>query len=326
MVKSSCYRDKKLSFDSAQDDVTLSGVEVLSTLKFLYLKKSRTRNHLVSAICFLFITFLFNGSLISIENEKNNIDVTSSVLSLSSEHTNKNEITKFDGESFKYNIGFWVFKKMGTATLQCNVEHDDVTVTLDAYTTGLFDKLLHRHNNYKVTMVLDNDTKRLKPLVSHEKKIKGEKERVKITNYDYVNEICQFKTLKNGKVHREKEVKLDKNVSDDAISAFYNLRNEIYGEVKEGSNFNIRTAYRDRTTESSIFVRLPEKSDKISRWNDVALKASFAADITMDPEIFNSEEGKQVILFTGNLQPIGFIAKDVIGFGDLYGVLEEEIN
>ncbi len=39
------YRDKRLSFDSAQDDVTLSGqdnvtlsgVEVLSTLKFLYI-------------------------------------------------------------------------------------------------------------------------------------------------------------------------------------------------------------------------------------------------------------------------------------------------
>jgi hypothetical protein len=32
------YRDKKLSFDSAQDDVTLSGVEVLSTLKSLCIK------------------------------------------------------------------------------------------------------------------------------------------------------------------------------------------------------------------------------------------------------------------------------------------------
>jgi hypothetical protein len=32
------YRDKRLSFDSAQDDVTLSGVEVLTTLNFLYIK------------------------------------------------------------------------------------------------------------------------------------------------------------------------------------------------------------------------------------------------------------------------------------------------
>ena len=37
-LKLSRYRDKKLSFDSAQDDVTLSGVEVLSTLKFLCMK------------------------------------------------------------------------------------------------------------------------------------------------------------------------------------------------------------------------------------------------------------------------------------------------
>ena len=32
------YRDKRLSFDSAQDDVTLSGVKVLTTLNFLYIK------------------------------------------------------------------------------------------------------------------------------------------------------------------------------------------------------------------------------------------------------------------------------------------------
>ncbi len=36
--KSGHYHDKKLSFDSAQDDVTLSGVEVLSTLKSLSIK------------------------------------------------------------------------------------------------------------------------------------------------------------------------------------------------------------------------------------------------------------------------------------------------
>ena len=175
-------------------------------------------------------------------------------------------------------------------------------------------------------MALDSDIKRWKPLNSYEKKIKGEKERIKITNYDYVNEVRKFKILKNGIVHREKEVKLNENVSDDAMSAFYNLQNEFYGEVKEGANFNIRTAYRDRATDSNVFIRLPEKSDKLSRLNKVVLKASFAADITMDPEIFDSKEGKLVILFTGDLQPIGFIAKDVMGFGDIYGVLEEGVN
>ncbi len=289
-------------------------------------KITRSKYYFVKAICLLFMTFLYNGSLVFSENEKGNIVAASPVVPLGREHTNKNNIAKFDGELFRYNIGFWIFKKMGIATLQCKKEQDNVTVTIDAYTTGLIDKVLHRHNNYKVTMVLDNGTKRLKPLVSYEKKIKGEKERIKITNYDYVNEVRKFKILKNGIVHREKEVKLNENVSDDAMSAFYNLRNEIYGEVKDGANFNIRTAYRERTTDSNVFVRLPETSDKLSRLNKIDLKASFAADITMDPEIFDSEEGKLVILFTDDLQPVGFIAKDVMGFGDIYGVIEEGVN
>ena len=48
------YRDKRLSFDSAQDDVTssaqnyvtLSGVEVLSTLKFLCIKLVKLKKSL----------------------------------------------------------------------------------------------------------------------------------------------------------------------------------------------------------------------------------------------------------------------------------------
>ena len=60
---------------------------------------------------------------------------------------------------------------MGTATLQCKVEEGNVTVTLDAYTTGLIDKILHRHNNYKATLVLDKSTNKLKPLVTYEEKI-----------------------------------------------------------------------------------------------------------------------------------------------------------
>ncbi len=118
MVKLSCYCDKRLSFDSTQDVVTLIVVEVLSTLKSLYLKITRTKYYFVCGLCFLLITFLYIGSLISSEIEKENIDLISPGLPLRSEHTNKNNVTKFDGELFKYDIGFWIFKKMGIATLQ----------------------------------------------------------------------------------------------------------------------------------------------------------------------------------------------------------------
>ena len=280
----------------------------------------------VKVSCLLLI-FLFNmGSLFSGEYERGDNDLPSSASSFESEREGKNNITKFDGELFKYNIGFWLFKKRGTATLKCKKEHNHMIVTIDATTTGLIGKMLHRHNTYRTTMVLDNDTNSLKPLNTYEKKVKGEKERIKITNYDYVNDVRKCKIWKNGIVRRENEIKLENRVKDDGISAFYNLRNEMYGEVKEGASFDICTAYRDRSTDSKVYVRLPAKSDKLSKWDQGALNIRFAADITMDPEIFDSEEGKLVILFTGDLKPVGFIAKNVIGFGDLYGVLDEEVN
>jgi len=45
-------------------------------------------------------------------------------------------------------------------------------------------------------------------------------------------------------------------------------------------------------------------------------------DVTLDTEVLDSKEGKLVILLTEDLLPVGYVAKDVIGFGDLYGVLE----
>lgn len=272
------------------------------------------------------MSLLHAGALCSAEYENVNSAPISSALPSESEPEKRNNITKFDGESFNYNIGFWIFKKMGIVKLQSKKEDNNIIVTIDAYTTGMIDKVLHRHNFYKTTMTLDNDTHKLKPLDTYEKKIKGDNERIKITNYDYVNNIRKFRIWKDGIFHRENEVTFDKKVSDDGISALYNLRNEMYGEIKEGASFNICTVYKDSSTDSEILVRSPKNSDKLSKWNNTPFNASFATDITMDPEIFDSEEGKLVILFTDDLLPIGFIAKDVLGFGDLYGVLKEGAN
>ncbi|MBT6050129.1 MAG: DUF3108 domain-containing protein, partial [Candidatus Scalindua sp.] len=236
------------------------------------------------------------------------------------------DITKFVGESLKYDVGFWIFNKIGTVELQTLRDGNNIVVTIDGSTTGMIDGILHRHNLYKTTLTLDKDMNRLKPLSTYEKKIKGDKERVKVTDYDYVNNMRKFTIWKNGKFRREREVKLDSKVSDDGISAFYNLRSEIYGKIKDGAIFNICTAYKDRTSDSTIYVRTPVNSDNLYKRMGSNLTASFAAEISIDPEVFDSKDGKVVILFTDDFLPIGFIAKNVFGFGDLYGNLEEKTN
>ena len=243
-----------------------------------------------------------------------------------SEQSRKNDVKKFEGEVLKYNIGFWVFKKVGIATFKCERSSNDLVVTIDAGTAGFLDKIIHRHNIYRTIMKIEDGTNRLMPVSSYEKKIKRKKERVMITNYDYENNMCEYKTWRNGVIHKEGSVKLEPDKCDDMISVSYNFRNEIYGEVKEGTSFNITTVYKDKSPNFSANVHSAEGSDELSKWKDIIPDIKYVVDVALDPEVLDSKEGKLVILFTEDLTPVGYVAKDVIGFGDLYGVLDREIN
>ena len=226
----------------------------------------------------------------------------------------------------KYNIGFWLFKKVGTATFTCEKDGDNLVITIDACTAGFLDKIIHRHNIYRTTMIIDDITNRLKPVNSYEKKVKREKERIMITDYDYENNICNYKTWRHGVVHKEGSLKLESGVCDDMISVSYNLRNEIYGEVKEGASFNITTVYKDKSPNFTANVRSAEDSDELSKWKDVFPDIKYVVDVALDPEVIDSKEGKLVVLFTEDLIPVGYVAKDIIGFGDLYGILVDDVN
>ncbi len=243
-----------------------------------------------------------------------------------SEQGKKNDVKKFEGEVLKYKIGFWLFKKVGIATFKCEKNGNDLVVTIDAYTAGFLDKIIHRHNIYRTIMKIEDGANRLMPVSSYEKKIKRKKERVIITNYDYDNNICEYKTWRNGVIHKEGSVKLEPNASDDMISVSYNFRNEIYGEVKEGANFDITTVYKDKFPSFSVNVRSADNSDELSKWKNIIPNAKYVADVSLDPEVLDSEEGKLVILYSEDLMPVGYVVKDVIGFGDLYGFLVEDEN
>jgi hypothetical protein len=238
----------------------------------------------------------------------------------------KNDVKKFEGEVLKYNIGFWVFKRVGTATFKCEKSSNDLVVTIDARTAGFLDKIIHRHNIYRTIMKIEDDTNRLRPVNSYEKKIKRGKERVMITNYDYDNNMCEYKTWRNGVIHKEGMIKLEPDKCDDTISVSYNFRNEIYGAVKESASFNITTAYKDKSPNFSVNVRSADNSDELSRWKDIIPDVKYVTDVALDPEVLDSKEGKLVVLYTEDLIPVGFIVKDVIGFGDLYGFLAEDTD
>ncbi|KHE90283.1 MAG: DUF3108 domain-containing protein [Candidatus Scalindua rubra] len=235
------------------------------------------------------------------------------------------DTSKFEGEVLKYNIGFWFLKNVGTATFKCEKKDDGLVITIDACTEGFLDKIIHRQHIYRTTMMIDNITNRLKPVNSYVKKVKREKERIMITDYDYENNICNYKTWRHGVVHKEGSLKLEPEGCDDMISVTYNLRNEIYGDVKEGASFNITTVYKDKSPNFSANVRSAEDSNELAKWKGIIPGIKYVVDVALDPEALDSKEGKLVVLLTEDLTPVGYVAKDVIGLGDLYGVLESDM-
>ncbi len=194
----------------------------------------------------------------------------------------------FGDEFLKYNIGFWCFKQVGAVTLQCKRDNNTITITVDGCTAGFIDKITHRHNIYKSTIIFDKDTKRLKPLCSYEKKIKGDKERVEIVHYDYTKNVCKYTIWRNGTFRREKEISFGNVSTDDGITAFYNLRSGAYGRVRDGAVFTIQNVHKGRSSESNISVRSIKDSDDLSRWRTTLSGAELMAEITLHPEAIDS--------------------------------------
>lgn len=271
-----------------------------------------SRHYFTKITLGLLLAFLFHNA------------VSTPAFPSDNEQSRRNNVKKFEGEVLKYNIGFWLFKKVGTATFKCERNDDGLVVTIDACTVGFLDKIIHRHNIYRTVMKIEDG--RLMPVSSYEKKIKRGKERVMITNYDYENNIYNFETWKNGVIYKKGSVKLEPDKCDDMMSVSYNFRNEIYGGVKEGAGFNITTVYKDKFPNFSANVRSADNSDEFSKWKDIVPNVKYVVDVALDPEVLDSKEGKLVVLYTEDLIPVGYIAKDVIGFGDLYGFLVEDEN
>jgi hypothetical protein len=277
-------------------------------------KAAISRYYFTKITLCLLLTFFFHNA------------VSTPAFPSGSEQGRKNDVRKFEGEVLKYNIGFWIFKKVGTATFKCERSSNDLVVTIDAGTAGFLDKIIHRHNIYRTIMKIEDGTNRLMPVSSYEKKIKRKKERVMITNYDYDNNMCEYKTWRNGAIHKKGSLKLETGKCDDTISVGYNFRNEIYGEVKEGASFNITTVYKDKPTNLNVNVSSADNAVELSKWINIIPDVKYVTNVALDPGVLDSKEGKLVVLYTEDLIPVCFIAKDVIGFGDLYGLLVEDEN
>ena len=231
---------------------------------------------------------------------------------------------RFQGEVLKYDIGFWIFNRVGEGVATFRSLGDGKYAAFhEGRTLGFIGWISrNRRDVYRSTMGTINNGRRLIPFRFEEDVIIGEKVRKRITVYDYAAKKVTIETQKEGKIIRE-EVEIPFGmIYDDPMTAFYNFRFGVYGKVEPGKEFIIRTVPREESRKT-IRLTVASKEEEERRRAAEAEKEGkdLLIKVHLDKELVGSLHGEVEVWFRKDIVPMTGVAKDVFFYGDIRGQL-----
>jgi len=231
----------------------------------------------------------------------------------------------FKGEELVYEIGVWLFKRaaMGRLSFKEMDKRGCYMATLQAETLGVLGWLSrYRVDTYRSTMEEIDGGRRLRSL-SFEEDVKiGSKLRRKIHLFDYQKrKWIQLRRRKDGVMERTEEEIPPERVYDDFITASYNFRYGVYGEVERGRRYTVATFPRKGSSSYEVSVAGKEEEEKRKKSEKFKDGKDFYVKLFLDPEITHSKEGLIEGWLSKELYPMEGTIKDVVLFGDVKGTL-----
>jgi hypothetical protein len=231
---------------------------------------------------------------------------------------------RFQGEVLRYDIGFWIFRRVGEgmATFRglgngmYEAFHEGRTLGFVGWITR------YRRDVYRSTMGTIHGGTRLIPYRFEEDVIIGQKVRKRITVYDYSARNVIIETQEEGKINREEaEIPLGM-IYDDPMTAFYNFRFGVYGKVEPGKEFFIQTT-PSREGRKSIRLTVASKEEEERRRAAETEKEGkdLFIRVHLDRELVGSMQGEVEAWFSQDIIPTAGVAKDVFFYGDIVGKL-----
>jgi len=231
----------------------------------------------------------------------------------------------FKGEELHYEIGVWLFKKvaLGKLTFKEMGEKGRYIATLQGETLGVLGWVArYRVDTYRSIMEEVEGGRRLRS-ISFEEDVKiGSKLRRRTHFFDYQKrKWIQVRQRKDGtKVRTEEEIPPGM-VYDDFLTASYNFRYGVYGEIGKGKKYTVATF--PKKGPSSYEVRVASKEEEEKRKISEKSKdgKEYFVKLFLDPEVTHSKEGLIEGWLSKELYPTEGTIKDVILFGDVKGTL-----
>jgi hypothetical protein len=110
-------------------------------------------------------------------------------------------------------------------------------------------------------------------------------------------------------------------VYDDFVTASYNFRYGVYGEIERGRKYSVATFPKKGPTSYEVSVASKEEEEKIKKSEGSKGGKEYYVKLFLDPEVTHSKEGLIEGWLSRELYPTEGMIKDVMFFGDVRGTL-----
>jgi hypothetical protein len=236
----------------------------------------------------------------------------------------------FKGEELHYEIGVWVFKKvaLGKIRFEKTGEKNLYVATLQGETLGFLGwAARYRVDTYRSIMEEVEEGRRLRSISFEEEVRIGGKLRRRNNFFDYQKrKWIQVRLRKDGTEGRtEEEIPLGM-VYDDFITASYNFRYGVYGEIERGRKYTVATFPKKGPSSYEVRVVSKEEEEKRKKSDKQKEGKEYFLELFLDPDITHSKEGLIEGWLSKELYPTEGAIKDVIFFGDVTGKLIKKVR
>lgn len=228
-------------------------------------------------------------------------------------------------EHLVYDISFLWFNRFGEAALSFAPGEAPGLwqAELEARTLGVAAWITRdRLQRYISKMDLDK-RKNFRSLI-HESDIRKTKDgerkiRLKRYLFDYdLGQIVQ-QVIRNGQRRPDEMISMPVSTPNDVLTAFYNFRRGVFGELRPGGHYRIPTLEKDKASEIIVDIFADEK-----RPSDLGFPAGgLLARVQLDPEVLDTGDGILYIWFDEQQRPALILIQNVIGLGDVRCTLRE---
>jgi hypothetical protein len=231
----------------------------------------------------------------------------------------------FKGEELHYTIGVWLFKRVavGKISFKPMKEKGRYLSTLQGETLGILGWVArYRTDTYRSIMEEIDGGRRLRSISLEEEVKIGSRLRRRTNFFDYrKRKWIQVRLRKDGTQGRTEEEIPPGMVYDDFITAAYNFRYGVYGEIERGRKYTVATFPKKGPSSYEVIVASKEEEEKKRKSEKLKDGKEYLLKLFLDPEITHSKEGLIEGWLSKELYPMEGWIKGVVFFGDVRGSL-----